>query len=263
VHDDSNTVDTLRSVTMTLEAEETRELLQDIPSVYNTQINDVLLTVAGQVFGEWTGSGHVLVDLEGHGREELSAGIDLSRTVGWFTALYPVLLAATPSEEWGPGEALSTTKEQLRAVPNRGLGYGLLRYVSEDEKVRKQFQEMPKAEIIFNYMGQLDALIGEPRLFKLALESSGKAAAGENRRAYVLDVNAMVVQGKLQVNWGYSDKLHRRETIETLAHRYMQCLREVIAHCRQEEAGGFTPSDFPAANMTQDELMQIGALLSK
>jgi len=264
VHDDSNTVDTLRSVTMTLEEEETRELLQDIPSVYNTQINDVLLTVAGQVFGEWTGSDHVLVDLEGHGREELSAGIDLSRTVGWFTALYPVLLAATPTGQWGPGEALSTTKEQLRAVPNRGLGYGLLRYVSEDEATRKQFQEMPKAEIIFNYLGQLDALIGEPRLFKLALESSGKAAAGENRRAYVLDVNAMVVQGKLQVNWGYSDKLHRRETIETLARRYMQCLREVISHCRKEEAGGFTPSDFPAANnMTQDELMQIGALLGK
>jgi len=264
VNDDSNTVDTLRSVTMTLEEEETRELLQDIPSVYNTQINDVLLTVAGQVFGEWTGSDHVLVDLEGHGREELSAGIDLSRTVGWFTALYPVLLAATPTGQWGPGEALSTTKEQLRAVPNRGLGYGLLRYVSEDEATRKQFQEMPKAEIIFNYLGQLDALIGEPRLFKLALESSGKAAAGENRRAYVLDVNAMVVQGKLQVNWGYSDKLHRRETIETLARRYMQCLREVISHCRKEEAGGFTPSDFPAANnMTQDELMQIGALLGK
>jgi non-ribosomal peptide synthase protein (TIGR01720 family) len=264
VQEESNTVDTLRSVTMTLEEEETRELLQDIPSVYNTQINDVLLTVAGQVFGEWTESGHVLVDLEGHGREELSAGIDLSRTVGWFTALYPVLLHATPTGQWEPGEALSTTKEQLRAVPNRGLGYGLLRYVSEDEGTRKQFQEMPKAEIIFNYLGQLDALIGEPRLFKLALESSGKAAAGENRRAYVLDVNAMVVQGKLQVNWGYSDKLHRRETIETLARRYMQCLKEVIAHCRKEEAGGFTPSDFPAANnMTQDELMQIGALLGK
>jgi amino acid adenylation domain-containing protein/non-ribosomal peptide synthase protein (TIGR01720 family) len=262
--DENNTVDTLRSVTITLETEETRELLQDIPSVYNTQINDVLLTVAGQVFGEWTGSGHVLVDLEGHGREELSAGIDLSRTVGWFTALYPVLLAATPTGQWEPGEALSTTKEQLRAVPNRGLGYGLLRYVSEDEKTRKQFQEMPKAEIIFNYLGQLDALIGEPRLFKLAMESSGKAAAGENHRAYVLDVNAMVVQGKLQVNWSYSDKLHRKETIENLARRYMQCLREVIAHCRKEEAGGFTPSDFPAANnMTQDELMQIGVLLGK
>ncbi|HET8888390.1 MAG TPA: condensation domain-containing protein [Candidatus Angelobacter sp.] len=264
VQEESNTVDTLRSVSMTLEAEETRELLQDIPSVYNTQINDVLLTVAGQVFGEWTGSSQVLVDLEGHGREELSAAIDLSRTVGWFTALYPVLLAGNPTGQWRPAEALSTTKEQLRAVPNRGLGYGLLRHASENETTRKQFQEMPKAEIIFNYLGQLDALVGEPRLFKLALESSGKAAAGKNRRAYVLDVNAMVVQGKLQVNWSYSDKLHRRETIEGLAHRYMQCLREVIAHCRKDEAGGFTPSDFPAANnMTQDELMQIGALLNK
>jgi amino acid adenylation domain-containing protein/non-ribosomal peptide synthase protein (TIGR01720 family) len=264
VRAEDNTVDTLRGVTMTLEIEETRELLQDIPSVYNTQINDVLLTVAGQVFGEWTGTSHVLVDLEGHGREDLSAGIDLSRTVGWFTTLYPVLLAADQTGQWRPGEALSATKEQLRAVPSRGLGYGLLRYVSDDAETQKQFQQMPRAEIIFNYLGQLDALIGEPRLFKLALESSGKAAAGENRRTYVLDVNAMVVQGKLQVNWGYSEKLHRRDTIENLARRYMQCLREVIAHCRSEEAGGFTPSDFPAANnMTQDELMQIGSLLSK
>jgi non-ribosomal peptide synthase protein (TIGR01720 family) len=183
--------------------------------------------------------------------------------VGWFTTLYPVLLGANPSGAWEPGAALSTLKEQLRSVPNRGFGYGLLRYASDDAATRKKLSEMPRAEIIFNYLGQLDALVGEPRLFKIAGESSGRASADENRRMYLLDVNAMVVQGKLQVNWSYSEKLHRRETIEKLAYRYIQCLREVIVHCRSEEAGGFTPSDFPAANMTQDELMQIESLLSK
>jgi len=88
--------------------------------------------------------------------------------------------------------------------------------------------------------------------------------AGENQRAYVLDVNGMVAQGRLQVYWGYSEKLHRRETVERVARQYMECLRELIAHCRSEEAGGFTPSDFVGANnMTQTELMQIASLISK
>ena len=258
-----NTVDTLRNVTLSLEAEETRELLQDVPQVYHSQINEALLTVAGQVLCEWTGSGNVLVDMEGHGREDMWEGTDLSRTVGWFTTLYPVLLSALPTERWAPGESLKRIKEQVRAVPNRGFNYGVLRYIAEDLKIRKQMEEMPRAEVSFNYLGQLDALVGEPRLFKLAPESSGKAAAGENRQPYLVSVNAAVVQGRLQVNWSYSEKLHRRESIENLAQRYMECLRELLAHTRSEEAGGFTPSDFPLAQMTEEDLSHIAALLGK
>jgi amino acid adenylation domain-containing protein/non-ribosomal peptide synthase protein (TIGR01720 family) len=257
------TVETTRNITLSLEAEETRELLQEVPQIYHTQINEVLLAVAGQVFCEWTGSGNVLLDLEGHGREDLWAGVDLSRTVGWFTTLYPVLFSAHPGEPWEPGGSIKQMKEQLRAVPNRGFNYGVLRYVSEDPRIREQMREMPRAQASFNYLGQLDALIGDPRLFKLAAESSGKAAAGENQQPYLVSVNAAVVQGKLQVNWSYSEKLHRRDSIQNVAQRYMECLRDLLAHSRSEEAGGFTPSDFPLAQVTEEELSHIAALLDK
>jgi non-ribosomal peptide synthase protein (TIGR01720 family) len=261
--EDENTVDTLRNVTLSLEPEETRELLQEVHQVYHTQINEVLLTVAGQVLCEWTGNGNVLVDVEGHGREDLWEGTDLSRTVGWFTTVYPVLLSAIPTGRWQPGESLKRIKEQVRSVPNRGFNYGVLRYIVEDQEIRKQMQEMPRAEASFNYLGQLDALVGEPRLFKLAAESSGKAAAGGNRQAYLVSVNAAVVQGRLQVNWSYSEKLYPRETIESLAQSYMRCLRDLLAHSRSEEAGGFTPSDFPLVQMTEEDLSQIATLLDK
>jgi non-ribosomal peptide synthase protein (TIGR01720 family) len=257
------TVDTARNITLVLEEEETRELLQDVPQAYHTQINEVLLTVAGQVFCEWTGNSNVLLDLEGHGREELWPGVDLSRTVGWFTTLHPVLLSGRPGEPWEPGGSIKRTKEQIRAVPNRGFNYGGLRYASEDQTIRQQMEKMPRAEASFNYLGQLDAMIGEARLFKFAAESSGKAAAGENQQPYLVSVNAAVVRGKLQVNWSYSEKLHKRDSIQNVAHRYMECLRSLLAHSRSEEAGGLTPSDFPLAQVTEKDLLHIAAILGK
>jgi amino acid adenylation domain-containing protein/non-ribosomal peptide synthase protein (TIGR01720 family) len=257
------TMDTIRNITLSLQEEETRELLQEVPQIYHTQINEVLLTAAGQVFCEWTGNSNILLDLEGHGREDLWAEVDLSRTVGWFTTLYPVLLTSRAGEQWEPDDSIQRTKEQLRGVPNRGFNYGVLRYLSEDRQIREQMEKMPRAEASFNYLGQLDAMIGEPRLFQLAAESSGKAAAGANRQPYVVSVNAAVLKGKLQVNWSYSEMLHAHDSIQKIAQRYMECLRSLLAHSRSEEAGGITPSDFPLAQVTEKELSHIAAILGK
>jgi len=258
---DQNLFSTQRNVIVQLEKEETRALLQDVPEAYNTQMNDVLLTALARVLGEWSGSEAVLVELEAHGREEIFEDVDLSRTVGWFTSTYPVLLEMNKDRTWEPGEALSTVKEQLRAISNHGLGYGVLRCMTEDEQIRQQMKDIPQAEIIFNYLGQTDQVFRGSRLFKPCEESCGATIAGVNRRPYLLDVNAIVAQDRLQVSWGFSGKLHRQETIASIANRYMECLRELITHCQSEEAGGFTPSDFPADDMTQDDLMQIAELL--
>ena len=127
--DGPNTVASTGSVTVTLTPDRTRALLQQVPAAYRTQINDVLLTALSQVLTRWTGQDQILIDLEGHGREEDQLpGTDLSRTVGWFTTIYPVALTATPPGGWG--QALKTVKEQLRAIPRHGLGYGALRYLS-------------------------------------------------------------------------------------------------------------------------------------
>jgi non-ribosomal peptide synthase protein (TIGR01720 family) len=258
-----NLFGTQSGVTVWLEEEETRKLLQEVPGVYQTQINDVLLTALGRVCGEWSGSEAVLVDLEGHGREDLFREVDLSRTVGWFTAMYPVLLEVGEAEEWEPGRALSGTKEQLRGVPQRGIGYGLLRYGrgKGNEEIRKRLEEMPQAEISFNYLGQIDQILQGSKLFRPARERTGSESAEENPRQHVLAVSGIVVKGKLQMDWSYSGKLHRRETIAAMAERYLDCLRELIAHCLSPEAGGFTPSDFDLAKMTSGALRQVAAQL--
>ena len=299
VGEEENTVATQRSVTVWLEEEETRELLQEVPGTYHTQINDVLLTALARVVGEWSGSGEVLVDLEGHGREDLFAGVDVSRTVGWFTNIYPVVLQvqvqmqmqggvsvkgvgagagvggngagegsnamgngrgngngaggdAGALQLWDAGRELKSIKEQLRQIPGRGMGYGVLRYVGEPG-VRRKLAAMPRAEVRFNYLGQFDQVLRESELF-LPTRGAGEPVAGENRQRYVLDVSGSVAGGRLRMSWSYSEKLHRRETVEQLANRYMECLRQMMEHCRREDAGGYTPSDFPLAKLEQEEL---------
>jgi amino acid adenylation domain-containing protein/non-ribosomal peptide synthase protein (TIGR01720 family) len=254
-----NRTATQRSLTVSLNTEETSALLHDVPQIYHTQVNDVLLTALARVCGEWIDSDTVLLYLEGHGREDLFADVDLSRTVGWFTSVYPVVLESI-HKMWDARRALRRTKEQLRRVPNRGLGYGVLRYLSSDDSLRKQLEEMPQAEIRFNYLGQFDQVFRKSQLFAPAKEPAGEGESGEDQRPYFIDISAMVVRGELRITWRYSEKLHRRESIENIAKRYLGCLRELSEHCRTEEAGGFTPSDFPLIEIEQHELDRwIGA----
>lgn len=243
-----NSLDAVRQVTVSLTSEDTRRLLQEVPSVYHTEVNDVLLTALLQVFVGWTGQSSLLVNMEGHGREDLFEGMDVSRTVGWFTSLYPVYLELEHAAS--PGTLLKSVKEQLRAVPHRGIGYGILRYLSGDPEVESTMWSQPEADVIFNYLGQFDQLISGSEIFEtVELEQR----LNGNRR-HLLDVYGMVSAGELRMVWEYSDNLHTRETIQRLAESFITALRELIAHCLSPEAGGYTPSDFPLARLTQNEI---------
>jgi amino acid adenylation domain-containing protein/non-ribosomal peptide synthase protein (TIGR01720 family) len=248
-----------RTISVSLEVEETQALLHDIPAAYHTQINDVLLTALLQAMAEWTGARRMLVDLEGHGREDIFADIDLSRTVGWCTTLFPVLLdleqAACPEEE------LQAVKEQLRRVPRHGIGYGVLRYLSQAESAR--LVRLAPAEVSFNYLGQFDQQGSQSVLFGAAHESSGPSHGPGGRRRHMLEINGSIVAGRLQVGWTYSERLHRRATIAALAECFIAALRTLIAHCQSPEAGGYTPSDFALAGLDQEELGALAALLAE
>ncbi|WNG29291.1 amino acid adenylation domain-containing protein [Cystobacter fuscus] len=252
-----NTEGLVRSVSGSLTAEETRALLQDVPRAYHTQINDVLLTALAQVVGRWTGNPLVLVDVEGHGREELLAGLDVSRTVGWFTTYFPALLDL--QEAKGPGEALRAVKEQLRAVPSKGMGYALLRHLVEPSPL----VALPRAELSFNYLGQVDGALAEGGLLALAPESAGAQRGPGNRRPHLLDVVGAVVGGRLQLTWSYGQAQHREDTLARLAADFLTRLRELIAHCQSPEAGGHTPSDFPLAKVKQNQLDKLSARFGK
>ncbi|WP_434047551.1 MULTISPECIES: amino acid adenylation domain-containing protein [Sorangium] len=258
VEEGDNTVASARTVEVALGVEETRALLRDVPAVYRTQINDVLLTALLEAFGEWTGARALRLDLEGHGREDIGGGLDLSRTVGWFTALFPVELQAPAG---GPGEVLKAVKEQLRSIPGRGVGFGALRYLNEDPSVSAKYQALPRAEVLFNYLGQLDQSFADSPLFERATESTGPACSPRGARTHAIEINALVAEGRLQIAWTYSEGLHRRSTIDRLAQAFLTSLRTLMDHCRAAEAGGRTPSDFPLVQLTQaavDRLVGVG-----
>ncbi len=245
-----------RSVSLALGAAETEALLRAAPAAYRTGVADVLLAALARAFAGWTGDGRLLLGLEGHGREELFEDVDLSRTVGWFTTVYPVLLDVRHAP--GEGAAIKAVKEQLRAVPGRGIGYGALRHLGSED-ARARLAALPEAQVGFNYLGRVDEPAGDPEtegeaLLRLAPDPVGREVADDAPRRHAIEVEAAVRGGRLHLAWTYSAALHLPETVEALARRHLEELRGLVAHCTSAEAGGYTPSDFPLAGLTQARL---------
>jgi non-ribosomal peptide synthase protein (TIGR01720 family) len=227
----------MAELSFTLERKQTEALLQQVPAAYHIQINDVLLAALLLAYRRWSGQESLLLTLEGHGREELFEQLELSRTVGWFTSVYPLLLHVSESEGKDLGTLLKAVKEQLRAIPERGVGYCILRYLGE-EKVQQQLAELPQAQLNFNYLGQTDALMEQTEtIFKIAQESPGLMQHGlHNNLPHLLTVTSIIFDGQLHVGWNYSTRVHRRESVEAFMYQYQQALEELIGHCLSQFA---------------------------
>ncbi len=250
----SNIVAHAKTVSFTLTEEQTRLLLQEVPQAYNTQINDILLTALVQAFGRWTGNYKLLLDMEGHGRENVIESVNLSRTVGWFTSIFPVFL--TLENLHHPGECLKSIKEQLRQIPNRGFDYGIGYYLSSDLTIQSPLKNYPKAQVSFNYLGQFTShQIGEIG-WKLSQESTGSIHSPLGQRSHLIAIHGIVVDGQLDMEWQYSENFHHQTTIKNLAAAYRDSLESLINHCLSVE-GGYTPSDFPDADLNQAELDEL------
>ncbi len=256
-----NLVSEARSIETALSSEETDALLRRVPEAYQTQINEVLLTALGRAMRKWGAAGKLVVEVEGHGREEIGGGgVDVTRTVGWFTSVYPVLIGGREGE--GIGEELKRVKEEMRGVPRRGMGYGVLRYLSEDAEVREEMRRIPRGELSFNYLGQFGQSAGGNGITEAAEESVGPLQSERGTRRYLMTVNCMVTGERLNVIWTYGESLYRPETVERLAENYLESLRELIAHCLSPESGGYTASDFPLSRLNEEKLGKLSALLS-
>ncbi|KAA8703861.1 non-ribosomal peptide synthetase [Pseudomonas proteolytica] len=240
-----------RNLQVRLGQAQTRQLLQQAPAAYRTQINDLLLTALARVVGRWTRRDDTLIQLEGHGREELFDDIDLTRTVGWFTSIFPIKLSAAATLE----QSIKHIKEQLRAIPEKGLGFGVLREMG-DEAVQKLLRDLPQPRITFNYLGQFDASFdaAQGALFSPCGESAGAEQHTEAPLANWLSINSQVYGGELSVNWLYSSQMFDEQTIERLADDYIVELTALIEHCCQPHNQGTTPSDFPLAGLNQRQL---------
>ncbi|NEO30634.1 MAG: amino acid adenylation domain-containing protein [Symploca sp. SIO3C6] len=252
-----NTVASTSTVSVSLDESQTKVLLQDVPKAYKTEINDVLLTALVLVLSEWNNSKSVLFNLEGHGRENIVDGVDLSRTVGWFTTIFPVILKVAAIALDDIEDTLKSIKEQLRAIPNKGIGYGLLRYLSLDTEISTQLQKLPQAQISFNYLGQFTQCLNQASMMQLASESSGQNHSLDGQRPHLLNINAIITNEQLQIDWKYSTNVHQPRTIEKIAKEFIETLEKIIFHCSAPENRGYTPTDFPLVQLNQLELDQL------
>ncbi len=254
----ANTEASLGSVFQELDADETRALLDEIPKAHRARAHEILLTALLLAFERWTQAPALRLETEGHGREPLDDAADLTRTVGWFTAAYPLLLSRDPSA--GPIAALKAVKERVRSVPRGGIGYGLLRYLTRAPEPAAALRQLPRPEVSFNYAGAAWEGAGASAPASVR-ESTGPPRSPRNRRPHLLAIEAELAGGRLRVHWLYSENLHRRSTIETLAQGFLEALRELVAECRSDRGRGLIPQDFPKAKVNQKDLDTLLARL--
>jgi amino acid adenylation domain-containing protein/non-ribosomal peptide synthase protein (TIGR01720 family) len=238
-----NRAGTVRQVELRLNEDETDTLLRRLPAVHQTQINDVLLAAFAASLRDWSGKNEVWVNLEGHGREPLFDDLDLSRTVGWFTSLFPVRLDVSSAD---PAALLRSVKEQLQRIPQNGVGFGIARYLGGDAALAA----LPEPEISFNYLGQLDQT-SERALLRLADGPVGEGQHPEERRRHLLDVVASVRSGELRIAWLYSTAVHERSQIEALATAYVTWLRRLLQSTRRITDGADVEELYALAPMQQ------------
>jgi amino acid adenylation domain-containing protein/non-ribosomal peptide synthase protein (TIGR01720 family) len=222
-----------------LDASLTQKLLQEVPAAYRTEINDVLLNTLALALNGWV-NGDVLIGLEGHGREDIDKGTDVGNTVGWFTSLYPVLL---PGNTLGDtGTLLRNIKEQLRQIPDKGIGFGVLKYINK----LAELQGNDPWDITFNYLGQFDAVTGGGKWFAITDEAAGAEAGDDYTVRRKIAVNSMVTGGELVLDWSYSNKHYNSTTITTLAQQYITALQTIILDTVAQAAKQplLTPSDY-------------------
>jgi amino acid adenylation domain-containing protein/non-ribosomal peptide synthase protein (TIGR01720 family) len=240
-------------VRVQLDPARTRALLGAAHGAYRTRIDELLLAGLAQTLCQWSGQPAVDILLEGHGRTpgaDAPVDLDLSRSVGWFTALYPLQLV--PGND-SPAHAIKAIKEQLRQVPGQGLGYGVLRYLNEGA-LAGQLAARASPQVTFNYLGQFDPGRSAGGLFAWAEESLGASLDPSADADSEWVITGQVRDGCLQLSWRYGTERFDRDVVQALAERYLATLGGLIDHCLSPDAAGVTPSDFPLATVSQSQL---------
>ena len=250
-----NTVGSEDTVSVSLSSKETKLLFEKTLKAHRIQINDILIYAVLKALTKWTGNNDLLMDIEGHGREDLFEDIDLSRTVGWFTAIYPVFLINDSQSDHSSG--VKRIRKQLQKIPDRGLSYGLLRYLCSDAEIVKKLKALSKADILFNYLGQFDQVFSETLAFKPGKADAGSLRSPKGIRSHKLEIVGIVSGEQLKVDWIFSKNFHRRTTIKLIANEFINVLKSIInAHDTSDESM-YSVEDFPLIGINQDKLNRI------
>ncbi|MFF2144925.1 amino acid adenylation domain-containing protein [Kitasatospora sp. NPDC058190] len=278
-----DTAATARQVTLSLPHEVAEPLLGQVPAVFNATVEEVMLTGLALAVARWRAQrgrgegGAVLVGLEGHGREEIADGVDLSRTVGWFTSVHPVAVDPGPAPGAAPwpdtdglGTALKRVKEQLRAIPDKGIGFGLLRHLNPETAA--ELARLPEPQLGFRYLGRFEAVRTPedwtPEDWTPAPQDAGTRAGGvgADPLRHVLGLTAAARDhlggAQLEAVWTWPGDLLDREEVQRLAGLWFDALVALAECAAGPGAGGLTPSDVSLLALSQDEIDEFESELS-
>lgn len=247
-----------RDYTITLSEKDTNDLLRNANKAYNTEIQDLLLTALGLIVKEWNGDDNVLLNLEGYGREELIGDLNVVRTVGWFTSIYPIILVMKKSKDIS--YQIRAVKETIRHIPNKGFGYGILKYITSNI-TDKLLPNNLEPEICFNYFGQFDSDISNTE-FQISSYSVGSCVSPNSERRYKLEISGFIINNKLSVTVNYNRFEYNIDTVKGLLEGFKNNLLEIIRHCIGKTDTEITPDDLENKNITIEDLDEIKNLLS-
>ncbi|OOM73736.1 gramicidin S synthase 2 [Clostridium puniceum] len=242
-----------QSISISFSKEETERLLRKTSAAYNTQINDILLCSLGLAVKEWSRNDKVLISLEGHGREEILKDVSIDRTIGWFTSMYPVILDMTYSEDIS--YSIQYTKETLRHIPNNGVGYGILKYLTNNQNNKDNSFKL-KPEISFNYLGEFVYKESKDS-FRYSELTGGMAVSTANKKLNSIEINGLVSEGKLELFLNYSTKEYKEETVANLLEEYKKNLIKVVEHCESKKETQKTPWDYGDNELSIEDLNKM------
>ena len=249
-----NTAATTRSISMVLSEKDTKLILRGIHKTYNTHIDDILLSALFLTLSKWLKLEQVMIDIERHGREPLFEDMDISRTIGWFTTMMPLLLNA--DQPGDTGSVIKSVKEILRNIPDNGAGFGMLKYLAAHPEAPGYPLNAP---VLFNYLGQADTQIGG---WKESGIDIGPLYDPESPRTHMLEIIGIYTAGQLRFKWNYSSALHATATIKKLATEFNNNLILIKEHCIAADEVKYTPSDFPGLKTSQKGLDSLLAKIN-
>lgn len=244
-----NAVEDRCSIECSLTEEETGMLLTKANYPYNTQPKDLLIISLALAMADFSDRNNVVLEIEGHGREDIFDNVNITRTVGWLTSIYPASINVQGSEL---SKNIKAIKEQLANVPHKGLGYGILKYISKCIRPDRQ------SGVRFNYLGDFNSF-SKNEIFELLIENTGGDLGYQNNMTCLMDINEMIINSKLNISITYDKKKFKEESMISFKNIYLNYIRQVLIHCCNKEERESTPSDINTVNLSQEEIDYIFA----
>lgn len=238
---------------ISLDVEYTHRLVKEVPKALNTYIHEILVSALFLSYCRWSSQPSLLIHMEGHGREPIIKGANISRTVGWFTSLFPLYLSMPPGKR-SIRETLLTIKELIRSLPQKGVSYGIARYLQDSNIYRYEIETKPFPQISFNYMGRTETTNENHPLFSFSTLDRGAYIAAENHRQHLIDIAGEISNGCLNLDFIYSTNHFSQAHIQKWTSLFEATLKQIIDYCCNSDHFTYTPSDFNCPKLTQAEL---------